>query len=287
MARDAVRALRRRPGHRGHPAGLQAARTRRGPDGDRRQPGHPGGRGLPGHVRAGRPAARRAAGRPRWRAACVRARCDPRQRRRRDPAGAWTPMAEARDRAGLAPAARGARVLLRRHALLRGAGDPQPALGPVYSNTPLRPGIGLPAPAGAHICLDLGEEEYTQGRPHPMIDPAARLEILRASRRPARTSRRCCSTSSSATARTPIRPGCSPGPAPTSWPAGPRSSATCSAPARTRRDSTGSAPRSPKPAHRHRERGPGGAGRGRDRACRQAARAIVGAPVTARGSARP
>ena len=53
------------------------------------------------------------------------------------------------------------------------------ALGPVYSNIPLRPELGLPAPDGAHICLDLGEEEYTQGRPHPMIDPAARREIMR------------------------------------------------------------------------------------------------------------
>ena len=54
------------------------------------------------------------------------------------------------------------------------------ALGPVYSNIPLRPDLGLPAPAGAHVCLDLGEEEYTKGRPHPMIDPAARKEIMRA-----------------------------------------------------------------------------------------------------------
>jgi FdrA protein len=53
------------------------------------------------------------------------------------------------------------------------------SLGPVYSNIPLRPEWGLPAPAGAHICLDLGEEEYTKGRPHPMIDPAARREIMR------------------------------------------------------------------------------------------------------------
>ena len=53
------------------------------------------------------------------------------------------------------------------------------ALGPVYSNIPLHPELGLPAPDGAHICLDLGEEEYTEGRPHPMIDPAARREIMR------------------------------------------------------------------------------------------------------------
>jgi len=54
------------------------------------------------------------------------------------------------------------------------------ALGPVYSNIPLRPEFGPPAPPGAHVCLDLGEEEYTKGRPHPMIDPAARTEIIRA-----------------------------------------------------------------------------------------------------------
>jgi FdrA protein len=58
------------------------------------------------------------------------------------------------------------------------------SLGPVYSNIPLRPGLALselssPAPPGTHICLDLGEEEYTEGRPHPMIDPAARREIMR------------------------------------------------------------------------------------------------------------
>lgn len=52
------------------------------------------------------------------------------------------------------------------------------SLGPVYSNIPLRPDLGLPAPAGAHVCLDLGEEEYTKGRPHPMIDPAARKDIM-------------------------------------------------------------------------------------------------------------
>ena len=52
-------------------------------------------------------------------------------------------------------------------------------LGPVYSNTPIRKGWGLPAPDGAHVCLDLGEEEYTKGRPHPMIDPEARIEHLR------------------------------------------------------------------------------------------------------------
>ncbi|PVZ06920.1 protein FdrA [Actinomycetospora cinnamomea] len=52
-------------------------------------------------------------------------------------------------------------------------------LGAVYSNTPVDKELGLPAPASAHLCLDLGEEEYTRGRPHPMIDPEARLEHLR------------------------------------------------------------------------------------------------------------
>ena len=55
-------------------------------------------------------------------------------------------------------------------------------LGPVYSNTPLDPSLAVtdpPGPPGAHVCLDLGEEEYTRGRPHPMIDPEARIEVLR------------------------------------------------------------------------------------------------------------
>ena len=52
-------------------------------------------------------------------------------------------------------------------------------IGPIHSNTPLTESWGLPAPEDAHICLDLGEEEYTQGLPHPMIDPEARTSRLR------------------------------------------------------------------------------------------------------------
>jgi FdrA protein len=52
-------------------------------------------------------------------------------------------------------------------------------LGPVYSNTPIEPAWGLPAPQGSHQCLDLGEEEFTRGRPHPMIDAEARIDVLR------------------------------------------------------------------------------------------------------------
>jgi FdrA protein len=52
-------------------------------------------------------------------------------------------------------------------------------LGPVWSNTPWDKAYRVPAPPGSHVCLDLGEEEYTKGRPHPMIDPEARIEFIR------------------------------------------------------------------------------------------------------------
>ncbi|MGZ8749564.1 MAG: protein FdrA [Pseudonocardia sp.] len=52
-------------------------------------------------------------------------------------------------------------------------------LGPVWSNEPLRAERTLPAPEGAPVLLDLGAEEYTRGRPHPMIDPESRLQLLR------------------------------------------------------------------------------------------------------------
>ncbi|NLC25946.1 MAG: FdrA family protein, partial [Fastidiosipila sp.] len=29
-----------------------------------------------------------------------------------------------------------------------------------------------------HICLDLGEDQFTRGRPHPMIDPMTRSEYF-------------------------------------------------------------------------------------------------------------
>lgn len=56
-------------------------------------------------------------------------------------------------------------------------------LGAVYSNEPLHHDHGMPAPAGAHVLLDLGAEEYTLGRPHPMIDPSARLDMMAAQAR--------------------------------------------------------------------------------------------------------
>lgn len=59
-------------------------------------------------------------------------------------------------------------------------------LGALHSNVPLRPEWRLSAPPGAHVLLDLGDEEFTRGRPHPMIDPASRVQPLRdAARDPA------------------------------------------------------------------------------------------------------
>jgi FdrA protein len=51
-------------------------------------------------------------------------------------------------------------------------------LGRVHSNVPLEEGWKLPGPPGAHVCLDLGEEEFTRGRPHPMIDPEPRARRI-------------------------------------------------------------------------------------------------------------
>ena len=56
-------------------------------------------------------------------------------------------------------------------------------LGPVYSNEPLVHEHTVPAPPGSHVLLDLGAEEYTVGRPHPMIDPQSRINVLRAQAR--------------------------------------------------------------------------------------------------------
>lgn len=53
-------------------------------------------------------------------------------------------------------------------------------IGPIYSNIPLDKSWTLDAaPSDAHVFLDLGEEEYTDGRPHPMIDTEARIEFMR------------------------------------------------------------------------------------------------------------
>ncbi len=51
----------------------------------------------------------------------------------------------------------------------------------IYSNIPLSPEMAIenmPDQKG-HLCLDLGEDRFTRGRPHPMIDPQTRTEFFR------------------------------------------------------------------------------------------------------------
>jgi hypothetical protein len=50
----------------------------------------------------------------------------------------------------------------------------------LYSNIPLRPAWNLADAwrSREHSCIDMGEEEFTRGRPHPMIDPRLRQERL-------------------------------------------------------------------------------------------------------------
>jgi len=55
-------------------------------------------------------------------------------------------------------------------------------LGPIWSNVPLRPEWTL-APRsspGGHVMVDLGDDEYTVGRPHPMIDFGPRMSLIAA-----------------------------------------------------------------------------------------------------------
>jgi FdrA protein len=51
----------------------------------------------------------------------------------------------------------------------------EPALGPVAGNVSAAGGR-----EGGHTVLDLGDGEYTQGRPHPMVDPTTRVAMLEA-----------------------------------------------------------------------------------------------------------
>lgn len=54
-------------------------------------------------------------------------------------------------------------------------------LGDVYSNAPLTPNDQLPSPtvSQAHTILDLGADEFTVGRLHPMLDNDLRIRRLR------------------------------------------------------------------------------------------------------------
>jgi FdrA protein len=51
---------------------------------------------------------------------------------------------------------------------------------PVYSNAPLPGGPALPdsTKSQGHTAVDLGEEEFTVGRPHPMIDNDLRIRRM-------------------------------------------------------------------------------------------------------------
>ena len=50
----------------------------------------------------------------------------------------------------------------------------------VGSNAPVPGATALTGSGAAHQMIDLGDDQYTQGRPHPMIEPAVREEPLRA-----------------------------------------------------------------------------------------------------------
>ncbi len=53
-------------------------------------------------------------------------------------------------------------------------------VGPVYSNIQTQPGLRLSNPwrSQAHAIVDLGDDAFTLGRPHPMIDPGIRAERI-------------------------------------------------------------------------------------------------------------
>lgn len=50
----------------------------------------------------------------------------------------------------------------------------------VYSNIPLSPELKLENihKSKEHTCIDLGDDDFTLGKPHPMIDPMGRIERL-------------------------------------------------------------------------------------------------------------
>lgn len=57
----------------------------------------------------------------------------------------------------------------------------QAVLSPIYSNAPIRPEQALPDArhSQGHCIIDMGEDEFTQGRLHPMMDYDLRLRRLR------------------------------------------------------------------------------------------------------------
>ena len=75
-------------------------------------------------------------------------------------------------------------AILRRAGLAVASNAPIPGAtplspsGPASAPAPPRPPAPAPAAADAHTFLDLGADEYTAGRPHPMIEPAMRSGAL-------------------------------------------------------------------------------------------------------------
>jgi succinyl-CoA synthetase alpha subunit len=55
-----------------------------------------------------------------------------------------------------------------------------PVIGDMYSNIPLKPEYKLKDvfKSQEHTCVDFGDDDFTKGRPHPMIDPSIRMEQL-------------------------------------------------------------------------------------------------------------
>jgi FdrA protein len=63
----------------------------------------------------------------------------------------------------------------------------QPLVGEVFSNVPIKPENKIPADALSkkHSCIDMGAEEFVEGRAHPMIDFSLRnLRILQEAKNP-------------------------------------------------------------------------------------------------------
>ncbi|KAF0197214.1 MAG: FdrA protein [Bacillota bacterium] len=54
----------------------------------------------------------------------------------------------------------------------------KPMLGEVNSNVLSQPGTINALRSNGHAIIDLGDDEFTKGRPHPMIDPSYRVERL-------------------------------------------------------------------------------------------------------------
>ena len=50
---------------------------------------------------------------------------------------------------------------------------------PCRSNAPVHGALPLDGPTSDHVFIDMGDDEYTRGRPHPMIDPALRNLAIR------------------------------------------------------------------------------------------------------------